>query len=164
MLGIGLTNERVIVYMEEIINNFSSPSWWVTAIIAGVFASLTASYAKPFVDKFIGGMSDKYRAKVETKKNDELKHIESLKASPNEQIVTLLNANHHRLRSIGFLLLGVIIMTVSTTIVGTGVHYAFPAFLGAFSLILMVAAFGDVLSAQKLRRIVFLSRSKNSNT
>jgi hypothetical protein len=145
--------------MEEIISNFSSPAWWVTAIIAGAIASLTASYAKPILDRFAGSLSRKYRAKVEAKKNDDLRRIEALRVSPNDQIITLLSANHFRLRSIGFLLLGLISITMFTFLARLEVPSTLYFISGAFTLILMTAAFADIIAAQKLRAIVMSSKN-----
>ncbi|EME0896106.1 hypothetical protein VXI18_004488 [Vibrio parahaemolyticus] len=151
--------------MEEILKSIASPAWWFTAIIAGVFASLTASYSKPLLDKFGSRVSQKYKARVSAKKAKDEALIQKLKSCKDEQILVMLSVNHHRLRSLGFLILGAISMIAFTFLSGIGIDYSSYYVLlifGSLSTILILFSLADIISAQKLHTTLDNARAEQN--
>lgn len=144
--------------MEEIINNLSSPAWWVTAILAGVAASLFAAYAKPLLDKFGSKISSSLRGRNELKKQEFDEKVSSLRGCIDKQLLESVEVNYLRLRGINFFLMAIALLIIFSFSVSMLPKFMYIG-LGVLTMVFMLSSFFDILAAQKLKSIINASRS-----
>jgi hypothetical protein len=53
--------------LQNVIDDISKPSWWLSVIIAGFLVNLLSAYAKPVLDKSLARYSHSRRQRLEAK-------------------------------------------------------------------------------------------------
>ena len=81
-------------------------------VIVGLIINLIAMYFKPHMDRLIGSISSRYRGRNEKKASARARQIRILRADPHEQVMLALSVNHHLLRSLSFVLLGIFCIVI----------------------------------------------------
>lgn len=147
--------------MNEIADNLSSPAWWVSAVFAGVAASLLAAYAKPLIDKVGSKLSIYLRNRNQAKKNVFDEHVLSLRAHPERQILEAIEVNYLRLRGIYYFLMGIVCMIALGFSAGVD---SVPKWLllltGLMFLFTTSSSVIDMRLAQELRTVIDASKEE----
>jgi hypothetical protein len=68
--------------MEAIIKNLSDPSWWFSAFIVAIFASIIAGFLKDRIERMLSKFSDSFRRWRATKLELRTKTLEALVENP----------------------------------------------------------------------------------
>jgi hypothetical protein len=74
--------------MDKIVDNIKDPSWWFTAVLVAIIASLFAAYAKDYLGKSLSRISDSYRMRREKQKNTEELLAHNIASDPH--LVTVI--------------------------------------------------------------------------
>lgn len=75
--------------MNGVINNIKDPSWWFTAVIVAIIASLFAAYIKDLIGRGIASLSGKYRKRKEEQQEREKKLVADIADDPTKLLVSL---------------------------------------------------------------------------
>jgi len=95
--------------MNEIKAYLTSPAWWFSAVLVAILINLISAYAKRLLDSIGSKMSSRIRQKFEAKRKRDEDIIETLRNSPQEQILMGQSAIQLRLRGITYYLFLIII-------------------------------------------------------
>lgn len=71
----------------------NSVAWWVTAVVAGVIASLLAGYVRPRLDALLATVSNKWATRTKQKREEFWRELEKLRASQHEQVLAAISAS-----------------------------------------------------------------------
>jgi hypothetical protein len=75
--------------MNGVINNIKDPSWWFTAVIVAIFASLFAAYIKDLIGRGIASLSGKYNRRRQEQQEREKKLVADIADDPTRLLVSL---------------------------------------------------------------------------
>ena len=67
--------------MDDIIKNFSSPVWWVSVVIVGIFVSVIGAFLKDYVEGWASSVSSKLQKGRKLKKEAFKQKIQGLAGS-----------------------------------------------------------------------------------
>jgi len=127
-------------------------------MFAGIAASLLAAYAKPLLDKLGNKVSSSLRSRNQAKMEAFDNHVSSLHGNLEKQILESIDVNYYRLRSLHFFLMALsalITLTAAIDYVPNLIVYS----LGVLFLLCMMASYGDMRAAHKLKAVIETAKS-----
>ena len=117
--------------MKDFIKDLSSPYWWLTAALAGVFFNVVASYLRDAIDKAAPRVSSRLRLWTRRKVEEFSSDID--RASGNLPLLTFLAARHA-----GYQVAAIQSYLVATVFLYFGFHATPPTF---WSRVFAIAGF-----------------------
>ncbi|WP_058119622.1 hypothetical protein [Photobacterium kishitanii] len=93
--------------MEEFFKSLTSPVWWFSVVIVGIFISVIAAYLKEGIDKCLSLLSSAWKLNVERNKEKHLELLRLVDSSDRILILLGLEENRFRLRSMLLYILGI---------------------------------------------------------
>ena len=94
--------------MNEILNSFSSPAWWFSAVVVALIINILSAYLKLPMDKILLSVSATWRSRNAIAKARHQEQVVEVSRSSDLQIIYLLKALTHRSKSNGWLIVSVI--------------------------------------------------------
>lgn len=86
--------------MKEFLNNLSSTSWWLSVMVAGIVASVLASYFRNIIDAILSRLSTRWKKKSQRQSLEKAVTIEKIQSDVNEEILFSLEIQNHKLNGI----------------------------------------------------------------
>jgi len=77
--------------MNEIISNFQSPAWWLTAVVLAIVVNLLSAYIKPLMDRGISRISTGGQRWVERSHAAYERRVERVLRDPNGVVMATLD-------------------------------------------------------------------------
>lgn len=99
--------------MNNFLLDITSPSWWLSVIVAGILVNLIAVYLKPQIDKFFTHLFKKrYQKRNVARERKRQQKIKLLAGDSHEQVMKAFTINNLNLRAIYDLLFGVFFLII----------------------------------------------------
>jgi hypothetical protein len=73
--------------MHSVLDNFSSPAWWISVVIVSILTSIIAAYMKPLLDRGGSRFSARWRDRIAQNAAARSHAIELLRGSSHEQVM-----------------------------------------------------------------------------
>ena len=150
--------------MDEIVNNLSSPAWWIGVVFVGIFISLLAAYLKPFVDGTLAKLSTHWKKRIEKHETKRKEKIKLLQDNSEQRIAAHFQEMRFRIRATQYLIFSVMVLFFSFTAfdVTEGPSF-FRIAVNVFFFIIMLAGMLEHYQAMKLKSIIIDSLPKDVN-
>ena len=73
--------------MDELLQNLSSPAWWVSVVVAGVVVNVVAHYLRQLLDSRLARVSTRWAARRDARQRQRASLLAALKASEHKQLL-----------------------------------------------------------------------------
>jgi hypothetical protein len=94
--------------------DISSLGWWIGVVLVGLAINLASAYLRSPFDSLLSAISKRWSTRTEVQRKMRAERIAILRASKEEQAFALLEALHIRVRSLLMILIGWIVLAMST--------------------------------------------------
>ncbi len=81
--------------MSELLEDVNRPSWWFSVVLAGLFVNLLAAYLKPYSDRLLGSVSDRWRRQLAAEEAAREKQVARWRDRPDAAVVLRLEKLEH---------------------------------------------------------------------
>lgn len=95
--------------MENIVEELSSPVWWVTVVIAGFLINVIAAFVFKKLDNSFSNFSSRFREMSEQRRSERDQRVEHLRNDYKSLYLISLDEIRYRLRMVQGVVLGVFI-------------------------------------------------------
>ncbi len=102
--------------MKDFITNISSLYWWISVVVVGILINLFSSYLKDRLDRYLSGVSSRWRQQSEKQKAKTQRILDKLRNEPSEQVFLLLSELRTRIKCLFMLVWGVLLYGFVTMI------------------------------------------------
>ena len=131
--------------MESIAENFKSPSWWISVVVAGVVLHIAAAYLKALLDRSVSLFSRRWSERTQVKATQRREAVARLSSDKHEQIMIGLQAIENRITGCFLMSLGIGLLAYSVAF-----GEWFPGLMGALMSIFGVWPLVDSLLGSAL--------------
>jgi hypothetical protein len=106
--------------MKNILDNLSSPAWWVSVVIVGVIVSAIGSLLKDYIGRVLAAVSSKWRNKRHLKKEAYKNRVKCLTESSEFREITRFEIIRNLIVSLIFMALSILGFVLASFLVGLG--------------------------------------------
>lgn len=101
--------------MTDLLNNFNSPSWWLSAVVIAFLINIASDYTKPQIDLLLGFISEKRRKANSINAQQWDSEINEIRVNENIKLLKIAEISNINNRGIFFTLIGLSFFLVGTS-------------------------------------------------